>query len=169
MHVDAATQTRSADAELGPGFRETLPPVVAGDIPALVVGETPEVVREHEWPGSLFFMLGYLSTAALAIGACVSGGAAALGWGRAPLEMLGQAVAMGAGAAIQWRVASGVEHFSRWGWYGAMAELVLASAAKVWAMTQGNWIGGAIGLGIDLLWMSYFWERREQFDVDLEL
>jgi hypothetical protein len=48
-----------------------------------------------------------------------------------------------------------------------MVELGGAAAAKVWAMAHGNVVGGAIGLCIDVMWMKYFWDRRDQFDVDI--
>ncbi|HEX2079166.1 MAG TPA: hypothetical protein VHG08_15685 [Longimicrobium sp.] len=166
MHTDTATRGATAAAELDPGFRGALPPVVAGEGPALVVGETPEVVREHDWPANLFVVLSYVAAVGLAASAVGS-----VGWTilSGDLDKAGWAVVAGVWAALQWRLAGEVEHFSRWGWYGAMMELSAAAAAKVWMMTQGNWVGAAVGLVLDLLWMDYFWERRDQFDVDVEL
>lgn len=154
-------ETRTLDAPptlagLDPDVRESLPP--------LVVGDRAEVKREHEWPGSLFFVLSYIVAVGLGAGAV---GCAA--WGVFTLNPVtaGMALLLGAGAAVQGRLATEVEHFSRWGWYGAMVELAAAAVAKLWSMAQGNVVGGAIGLCIDLAWMAYFWERRDQFDIDL--
>ncbi len=166
MQTDAATRATSDTADLDPGFREALPPVVVGDRAATVVGETPETAREHEWPGNLFVILSYV--AAVGLGASAVG---SVGWTfiSGNLDVADWAVVGGIWAVLQWRLAGEVEHFSRWGWYGAMAELTGAAAVKVWAMVEGNWIGAAVGLILDLLWMSYFWERREQFDIDADL
>jgi hypothetical protein len=144
-------------AVLDSGIREPLP--------ALFMGDREEIRREHEWPGSLFYRLSYLL--AMAMGAGAVGG---VGFGvfSGKLWMVGMAVGLGVGAAVQWRLAKEVQHFSRWGWYGAMVELAGAAAAKAWSMAHGNVVGGAMGLGIDLLWMSYFWENRRQFDVDFD-
>lgn len=154
-------ETRTLEAPstlsgLDPDVRESLPPVMVGD--------AAEVKREHEWPGSLFFVLSYIAAVGLGAGAV---GCAA--WAVFTLNPVtaGLALALGAAAAVQGRLAKEVENFSRWGWYGAMVELTAASVAKLWSMAQGNVVGGAIGLGIDLAWMAYFWERRDQYDVDL--
>lgn len=151
--LEAAPTAAGLDA----GTREPLP--------AVVVGDRAEVKREHEWPGSLFFILSYVAAVGLGAGAlgCVA-------WGVFTGEpgMAGLGLMLGVGGAVQWRLAKEVEHFSRWGWYGAMVELAAASLAKLWGMAHGNVVGGAMGLGIDLLWMGYFWEFRGQFDIDLD-
>lgn len=166
MQTDAATRATSDAADLDPGFREALPPVVVGDGPAVVAGETAEIAREHEWPGNLFVILSYVAAVGLAASAVGS-----VGWTfiSGDPDVAGWAVGAGVWSVLQWRLAGEVEHFSRWGWYGAMAELTGAAAVKVWAVVEGNWLGVAVGLVMDLLWMNYFWERREQFDVDVEL
>jgi hypothetical protein len=156
MEIKTTLEAAPAAAGLDAGIRESLPP--------LVVGDRAEVKREHEWPASLFFVLSYIAAVGLAAGGL---GCVAFGVFTGELTMAGLGVALGVGAAVQWRLATEVEHFSRWGWYGAMVELAAASVAKVWSMAQGNLVGGAIGLGIDLLWMRYFWENREQYDIDL--
>jgi hypothetical protein len=155
MHIHTAAEAAPA-AGLDPGIREGLPP--------LVVGDRAEVKREHEWPASLFFVLSYIAAVGLGAGAL---GCVAFGLFTGELSMAGLGLALGAGAAVQWRLATEVEHFSRWGWYGAMVELAAAAAAKAWSMAQGNVVGGAIGLGIDLMWMRHFWENRDQYDIDL--
>ena len=165
MQTDAATRAKPDAADLDPGFRGALPPIMVGDGPAVVAGEMGEIKREHEWPGNLFVVLSYV--AAVGLGASAVG---SVGWTliSGSLDVAGWAVGGGIWAVLQWRLAGEVEHFSRWGWYGAMAELTVAAAAKVWAIAEGNW-GAVVGLVFDLLWMSYFWERREQFDVDADL
>ena len=166
MEIKPTLEATPGPAGLDPAIRESLPPVLVGDSRPVAAGEE-ETPVENQWPGGLFVFLSYLAAVGLGLGACMSAGAAAFGLGRPPLEMLGQAAIMGAGAVFQWWLATEVDHASRWGWYGAMVELTAASAAKVWMMAEGNVVGGLIGLIIDLLWMSYFWERRDQFDVDL--
>jgi hypothetical protein len=165
VQTDAAARAKFDTAELDPGFREALPPVVVGDGPAMVAGETAEGERKHEWPGNLFVILSYVAAVGLAASAVGSAGWTIIS---GDLDKAAWAVGAGVWAAVQWRLAGEVEHFSRWGWYGAMAELTCAAAVKVWAMVEGNWIGAAVGLVLDLLWMSYFWERRDQFDVDAD-
>lgn len=152
--VDAASGTAALD-----DLRQSLPSVV--------VGETPEVQKEHEWPGALFIILSYVTAVGLGASALGSAGWAAwtgsAGFGR-------WALVAGAGSLLQWRLAKAVEKSSRWGWYGAMAELGAAAAAKVWAaVSTGDIVGPAIGLAIDALWIGYFWNRRGQFDVDADL
>jgi len=156
-------QTRTAESPLAApaldeAFRQTLPPVV--------VGETPEVAREHEWPGSLFVILSYVTAVGLAASAV---GSALWSVATGNASLAGWTVVAGVWSALQWRLARAVEKSTRWGWYGAMAELGVAAVAKLWAFSTGEFVGPAIGLAFDALWMSYFWERREQFDVDVEL
>jgi hypothetical protein len=150
--------TSAVDARTAPG----LEPGIGAPLPPLVMGERAEATGKHEWPGSLFIFLSggaALGMAAVALLTAV--------WG-----LNGDAnLALGAGggvlAVLQWRLTREVSRFSRWGWYGAMVELGAAAAAKVWTMADGNLVGGAVGLCIDVMWMRYFWTRREQFDVDL--
>ncbi|HYR06924.1 MAG TPA: hypothetical protein VEQ60_04130 [Longimicrobium sp.] len=153
MEITSAVDARTA-ANLDPG--------IGTPLPALVMGERAETTRKHEWPGRLFILLSggaALGMAAVALLTAV--------WG-----LNGDAnLALGAGggvmAVLQWRLTKEVSRFSRWGWYGAMVELGAATAAKVWTMAEGNLVGGAIGLCIDVMWMRYFWKRRAQFDIDL--
>lgn len=158
MQSHTVAEAPPAAAGLDPDLRGALPPVV--------VGEKDAVKREHEWPGNLFVILSYVAAVGLAASAVGS-----IGW--AFITGDGGKLAWGAGAAVwavlQWRLAGEVQHFSRWGWYGAMAELTAASAAKIWTIAEGNVVGGVIGLCIDIAWMSYFWDRRAEFDVDVEL
>ncbi|HEU0300241.1 MAG TPA: hypothetical protein VFR37_12320 [Longimicrobium sp.] len=144
-----------AASTLDPGVRETLPPLVVGD-------EGVETTWKHEWPGRLFIVLSGITALGLA-GSAVAGAVLGLnGDVNLPLS-----VGIGVWAVLQWRLTKEVSRFSRWGWYGAMAELGGAAAAEVWAMAEGDFVGGAIALVPGLLWMRYFWARRDQFDVDL--
>jgi hypothetical protein len=147
----------TAARNLDPGIREPLPALVMGDVGV-------ETARKHEWPGRLFIALSAAAALGVGVMAIVS---AVWGVNGAPSPALG--VAGGVWTVLQWRLTREVRRFSRWGWYGAMVELGGAAAAKVWAMAQGNVVGGAIGLCIDVLWMKYFWDRRDQFDVDTSL
>jgi hypothetical protein len=157
MQIHTAAEAPPTVAGLDPDLR--------GSLPAVVVGDRAEVKREHEWPGSLFFVLSYIAAVGLGAGAL---GCVAFGAFTGQMGMVGTGVALGVGAAVQGRLAKEVEHFSRWGWYGAMVELAAAAVAKLWGMANGNVVGGAIGLAIDLAWMRYFWENRGQFDIDLD-
>jgi len=157
MPIHTVAEAPPAVASLDPALRDPLP--------ALVMGERAEIRREHEWPGSLFFVLSYIAAVGMGAGAL---GCAGFAMYAGEPRFGGLALGLGVGAAVQWRLAKEVEHFSRWGWYGAMVELAGAAAAKVWGMAHGNVVGGMIGLGIDLAWMRYFWEYRHQFDIDLD-
>ena len=33
----------------------------------------------------------------------------------------------------------------------------------------GDWISAVFSIGINLLWMSYFWRRRADFGIDIGL
>lgn len=156
MEIKPTLEAPPAAAGIGPGIREPLPP--------LFVGDRAPATRAHEWPGSLFYTLSYVAAFGLGAGAlgCLAFGVFTAEPGLAALGLL-----LGLGAGVQWRLATEVQHFSRWGWYGAMVELVAAAAAKVWGMADGNVFGGLFGLCVDVAWMAYFWNRREHFDVDL--
>ena len=70
-------------------------------------------------------------------------------------------------AALQWRLATEVRRFSRWGWYGAMAELAGAAGAKlfwVFYLREMAFLFLML-LVVDAFMMRYFWTRRGQFDV----
>lgn len=154
MQIKTVVEAPSAALALDE-IRDTLPPVTVGD--------RPEVHREHEWPGWLFFVLAYVMAGGLAAGAVGSVGWAAISGSMQPILW---AVAGVVGAVLQWRLAGAVQHFSRWGWIGAMTELGLAAAAKLATFFSGDYVGAVFGLGIDVMWMKYFWENREQFDID---
>lgn len=141
----------------------------AQPLSGMVVGDAaPVAPRLHDWPGTLFIGFGWLMTVGSLGGACVlflvaaSGGVAfADVWRRAvPGVVLG---------SLQWRLVTEVRRFSRWGWYGAMAELGAAAAMKVLygAIMPGLSLVFLALLAIDAGLMRYFWKRRAQFDVDL--
>lgn len=156
MEITTTLEAPPAAADLDPGIHESLP--------SLFVGDRAVTTRDHDWPGSLFYTLSYVAAVGLAAGAlgCIAFGAFTADPGLAALGLL-----LGIGGGVQWRLATEVQHFSRWGWYGAMVELVAAAAAKVSSMAEGNVVGGLFGLCIDVAWLAWFWNRREHFDVDL--
>lgn len=154
MQIRTAAEAAPA-AGLDPDIRESLPPLVFGD--------REETKREHGWPASLFYLLAYLVAVCLGAGALGCAGYALYRMDPMPGLL---ALGAGVGAVVQWKLAAEVEHFTSWGWYGAMIELGAATAAKAWAMVQGN-PGAVVGLGIDLLWMKHFWDHRADYDVDL--
>lgn len=121
--------------------------------------------KRHAWPGRLFYGFSYLVAAGMGCVAVVLG-ISAVG-GVAGPGGFALAAAAGVWAALQWRLAREVRHFTRWGWYGAMGEMGLATAAKFWAMAQGGIAGGLVGLAFDLFMLRYFWKRRADFDIDL--
>lgn len=85
------------------------------------------------------------------------------------MRYLAMAVGGGLWSVLQWRLAREVRHFTRWGWYGAMAEMGIAPAAKVWTLAQGEIVGGVVGLAFDIYVLRYFWQRRADFDIDAGL
>lgn len=161
---------RGDEASLDPTASAWLP-ITAED----VAGPRPTEQPEHGWPGSLFIFLTNLAVIVCAlgmIGAVVGVVVAGLGQdaGMAGLALL----ALGGlwlGYKVQSTLAQHVEHFTRWGWRGAMAELTLATLAKVNVLvTQpDSFVGPLIGIVLDLLWMSYFWDRRADFGIDLDV
>jgi hypothetical protein len=146
-------------------------PLTAADVAGVQGAERPE----HEWPGSLFVFLGNLVAFGMGLGAAGSGLLAIAfllmgDWGPAGLAALA-VVGLAVGSALQRTLANHVDHFTRWGWYGVMAELALVILAKVQtiATEPTYFMGPLIGIILDLLWMGYFWERRADFDVDLSI
>ena len=144
----------------GEGFRAPLPGMTMGDAGV-------SVTRRHEWPGRLFIAISFATAGALGLGVpilaafIVSGGLEPRLWVR-----LG---AMAVWAVLQWRLSREVSRFSRWGWFGAMAELGAASLAKVAMAVVAPFTAPSalVMLAINGAWMRYFWRRRAQFDVDL--
>ena len=134
-------------------------------LPALVRGDGPVARRpRHGWRGKLFIAISYAFSLWLGyVSVFMSlGGALDVSEPGA----LGTAVGAGVWSWLQWRLAREVRRFTRWGWYGAMAELGAATAAKLWLMAQGQPGAGVVGLAFDALLLHYFWKRRAQFDID---
>lgn len=134
---------------------------------------TPEGAPEHNWPASLFIFLTRLTAFGLGLGAvgAVIGTVVMLisgEWGTAGLMALA-ALGLALGCVVQGTLARSVKNFTRWGWYGAMAELVFLTLSKVNVIVTepSAMVGALFGIALDLLWMNYFWERRADFDVDL--
>lgn len=130
---------------------------------------------EHGWPASWFIFLSNLAAFGLGLGAAGLSVATVVAvvagsWGSAGMALLA-ALGCALGCVVQRSLATHVTNFTRWGWYGAMAELALATLTKVSAIVENpSTVGGAgVGIIIDLLWMHYFWERRADFDIDLSL
>lgn len=134
------------------GMGEPLPEMVVGD----AAFASP---RLHGARGTLFIGFSYVMAAGSGFSAilfAISGGLA------------GTNVVTGlVWAVLQWRLATEVRRFSRWGWYGAMAELAGAAAAKLFWMFILRDLGFVFVmlLVIDAFMLRYFWTRREQFDV----
>lgn len=132
------------------------------------------VQKEHGWPGSLFIFLTNLAAIGCGIGAVVMGFVAVAilsdgEWMAAAKPVL-IAAGLALGCVLQGTLARHLRGFTRWGWYGAMAELGFLALSKVnAAVTEPGAVPGAvIGIVVDLLWMRYFWNHRAQFDVDLD-
>lgn len=139
-----------------------------GPLPGMTVGDAAVTApRRHEWPGSLFVTLSHATAGALGLGVLIFG-AFALRYGLEPRHWVRVAGA-GVWAVLQWRLGVAVSRFSRWGWYGAMAELGGAALAKLaLAVVAPFTVPGALVIvAINGAWMRYFWKRRDQFDVDL--
>ncbi len=136
-------------------------------LPAIFVGESAVAVAApavHAWPGKLFVALSRMIAAGLGIFACV-----AIPSGLFMLEPMTVALGVGTGVwcLVQRRLTTGVRHFTRWGWYGAMMEVGVVTAGKLWALATGSASGIGISLLLDVVWLRYFWRRRAEFDVDL--
>lgn len=146
-------------AELDPVERP-LPSMVMAD--AAAAGP-----KRHAWPGTLFYGASYLMAAGLAV-VSVLGVVSALdqGW---ELRFYALPVIGAAWSAAQWRLAREVRRFTRWGWYGAVAETGASILANVWGMAQGEVGGGLCGAALSALLLRYFWKRRAQFDIDPSL
>ena len=146
-------------------------PLTAGD----AAGGKELAAPEHEWPGSLFIFLTRMTAICMGVGAAGAGLGFVFGLLSGQTQIMGwtalAAVGLSIGCVVQGGLASQVRHFSRWGWWGAMAELSVATVTKVAAVAAdpGSIVGLAFGIGIDLVWMNYFWSRRADFDIDLDL
>lgn len=125
--------------------------------------------REHDWPGTLFIFLANLTAWFCVLGAIVA--AAGLFVDGMPMEgELWMPPMFILAAVLQRALAKGVGRFTRWAWMGAMAELGLAALTELpTSLDIGDWVSSIITVGINVLWMSYFWRRRADFDIDISL
>jgi hypothetical protein len=135
-------------------------PATAEPLPEMVVGDRAFTSpRVHGVRGTLFIGFSYVMAAGSAFSAVlftISGGLA------------GTNAIMGlVWAVLQWRLATEVRRFSRWGWYGAMAALAGAAGAKLfWVFFLPEMaLVCVVLLAIDTFMARYFWTRRDQFDV----
>ena len=134
-------------------------------LPSLVMADAAATgANRHAWPGTLFYGASYLMAAGLAV-VSVLGVVSAVtqGW-EARFYALPAIAAVW--SAAQWRLAREVRRFTRWGWYGAVAEMGASILANVWGMAQGEVGGGLCGAVLSTLLLRYFWKRRAQFDID---
>ncbi len=163
--TEATFGQRGEDAPLEPAPAAWLP--LTTEDAALARGAAP---AEHGWPGTLFIWLSKLSALGMGIAAVGVILAMVLDTGPLPGEMW-MVAALSAGAVFQRTLARNVERFTRWGWYGAVAELSFAALAKAAAAVAdpGSFIGAGFGITVDLLWLQYFWAQRRDFDIDLDL
>jgi hypothetical protein len=153
------------DAALEPPPASWLP-LTTGDAAVARGAEEPE----HEWPGTLFVWLSKLTGFGMAL--AVLGAILAMVLDAGPLRgELWLVALLAVGAVFQYTLGRNVERFTRWGWYGAVAELSFATLAKVAAIISdpGSFIGAGFGITIDVLWLQYFWAKRHDFDIDLDL
>lgn len=134
------------------GVEEPLPEMVVGD----AAFASP---RLHGVRGTLFIGFSYV----MAVGSGFSAILFAVSGGLAGTNVITGSV----WALLQWRLATEVRRFSRWGWYGAMAELAVAAATKLFWMffLRDMAFVFIMLLVIDWLMLRYFWTRRDQFDV----
>jgi hypothetical protein len=164
-----ATTLPQQDAALEPPPVSGLP-LTAGDAAQGMEVAAPE----HGGAGDWFIFLSNLTAIGMGVGAAGAMLGLVFGLFAGDGKMMGitmlAAVGLAIGCVVQSTLAKHVKHFSRWGWWGAMAELTVATLAKVVALASdpGSFMGPAIGLTIDAVWLRYFWERRQDFDIDLD-
>ena len=168
----------TADATRGPQGEGALmeSPPSAGL--ALTAGDAAmgraDVAPVHGWPASLFIFLANLSAFGLGAGAAIAAVVLVSMLFGGDLEAAGlaglAAGGLGMGSYVQRTLANHLSHFSRWGWWGAMAELAAVTLTKVAALftDPAAAVGTGMGIVVDVLWMRYFWGRRRDFDVDLD-
>lgn len=163
MDTTATMDARTAAALADDTLRAPLPGLVMGDAAA-------GTGRRHGWPGKLFIGMSYLTALGLGGGVLAMGLFLAEHARGASIYFPWQRLLLaGAWCVLQWRLAGEVRRFSRWGWYGAMAELGAATVTKLglalFAPFAVPWTLPAVAA--NLAWMRYFWKRRADFDVDL--
>jgi hypothetical protein len=141
-------------------------PITEGD----AGGVREERAPEHDWPATLFILLANVTALGMVVGAVAIVGIGVWKPDFMTPKWIGIAALLLAGSVLQRRLATNVQHFARWGWYGAMAELAFVTLAKVNVLlTDADGGTALVGIVIDLLWMRYFWRHRADFDVELGL
>lgn len=141
---------------------------VHAPLPGLTVGDAGEAAPpRHDWQGKLFVVCSHATAGALGLGVIIFG-ALALRYGLEPRHWV-RLVAAGVWGVLQWRLGVAVSRFSKWGWYGAMAELGAAALGKLSVAVMAPYMAGSalVVLAINGAWMRYFWKRRADFDIDL--
>lgn len=129
-------------------------------LPQMVMGDAAIALpREHGLRGVLFIGFSYLMAVGSGLGAILFA-----------ISGVGTAINVVTGlvwAVLQWRLATEVRRFSRWGWYGAVAELAGAAATKLFWVFVVRELAFVflVLLVIDAFMLRYFWTRRDQFDV----
>jgi hypothetical protein len=134
----------------------------------LLVGDTAIAApRAHGLPGRFFIGFTCLMSFVSALRALVLVIAIGNGPG-VPVWMWKQGLAACVWAVLQWRLAGEVRRFSRWGWYGAMAELTLAALTQLfWVFLLRELAFLFVALLIaDMFFLRYFWKRRVDFGID---
>jgi hypothetical protein len=158
-------ETTTLDPRGGGMFADDAP---RAPLPGLVMGDAAVgAPRRHGWPGQLFVAASYLSVLGLGCSLVYAGVLIAENphvWPKVWQRML----ISGAFAVLQLRLAGEVRRFSRWGWFGAMAELGLATAGKLAVSLLSPFTVPCTlpMVAVNLLWMHYFWKRRADFDID---
>ena len=136
-------------------------------LPGMVVGDAGlRAPRRHGWPARLFIGMSYVTAVGLGFG-ILGLGLFLAGNGR-DMDLLPWVVPRmllaGTWAVLQWRLAGEVRRFSRWGWYGAMAELGAATVVKLGFAAAGAWTLPMVAFNV--VCMRYLWKRRADFDID---
>ncbi|HST62801.1 MAG TPA: hypothetical protein VLK84_29110 [Longimicrobium sp.] len=163
--TEATFGQRGEDAPLEPAPAAWLP-LTTGD--AAVARDAEQA--QHGLPSTLFIWLSKLMALGMGIAAVGAILGMVLDTGPLPGE-LWMVAALAAGAVFQRTLARNVECFTRWGWYGAVAELSFATLAMVASLVAdpGSFIGAGFGIAVHVLWLHYFWAQRRDFDIDLDL
>jgi len=87
-----------------------------------------------------------------------------------PLDL----VLYGIGLAAIERVLRGLDEFESVSWWVTMATLAFGLATGAYSVAVVSRVGGVVGFVVtavmllpDLVWMRYFWSRREDFEIGL--
>lgn len=161
--------THGTQSDLGPDVAAV--PAALSGVP-LTAGEA-DATRTyappmHGWPARLYIFLGRAGSLFTGFAAV----AAALGWfDTAPYGgPVKVAAVLAVTAVVQLTVANAVRRFSHWGWYAAMLSLGATVVTSIpLELDPGSWVAAGIYIVLELLWMRYFWRRRADFGIDLDV